>query len=93
MEYVSPHTPQHNGVIERHFATLKFRSQAMMNNAQLTEGAKAKLWAEAVNCSNDLENIVLNPQQDATPYELFTGRKSKLYDHLIEFGRIGFVTI
>ena len=93
MEFVSLDSPQFNGVVEHHFATLKLRSQAMMNNAKLTGGEKEKLWAEAVNCSNDLENIVLNPQQEATPYELFTRKKFKLYDNLIEFGRIGFVTI
>ena len=93
MEFASPDTPQFNGVVERRFATLKLRSQAMLNNAQLTKGAKEKLWAEAVNCANDLENIVLNRSRDMTPYELFTGRKSKLYDNLIEFGRVGFVTI
>ena len=65
----------------------------MMNNAQLTQGAKKKLWAEAVNCSNKLEDIVLNPQKGAILYKKFTGRKSKLYEHLIEFGHIEFVTI
>jgi len=40
-----------------------------------------------------LKNITLNPDQCKTPFEIFTGRKSRLYGMMIEFGRIGYVKI
>jgi len=92
-EYTAPHTPQQNGVVERRFPTLKMRALAMMKDANLTIEAKRKLWAEAAMMANILENITLNPKQTKTPFEIFTGRKLRLYGMMIEFGRIGYVKI
>jgi len=41
--------------------------------------------------ANVMENITLNPTQSETPFEIFSGRKTKLYGRLIEFGRICYV--
>jgi len=41
--------------------------------------------------ANILENITLNPNQCKTPFENFTGRESRLYGMMIEFGMIGYV--
>ena len=92
MEFTSPYTPQMNGVVERRIAVLKLRSQAMLNQADLTLDLRNKLWTEAVRCANVLENITSTAANPETPFELFVKRKSTLYDHLIEFGRIGYVT-
>jgi len=90
-EFTSPNTPQQNGVVERRFPTLKMRASAMMKDANLSMDAKRRLWGEAAMMANVMENITLNPNQSETPFEIFTGRKSKLYGRLIEFGRIGYV--
>ncbi len=39
----------------------------------------------------NVENITLNPKQEKTPFKIFTGKKSKLYSKLVEFGRVGYV--
>jgi transposase InsO family protein len=57
MEFTSPYTPQMNGVAERRIAVLKLRSQAMLNQADLEQKLRNKLWTEAVRCSNLMENI------------------------------------
>ena len=91
MEYTSPYTPQMNGVVERRFAVLKLRSQAMLNQADLSPALRNKLWTEAARCANLIENITSSGKQAETPYELFVGKSSALYDHLKEFGRIAYV--
>jgi len=90
-EFMAPHMLQQNGVIERRFPTLKTRASAMMKDANLTQEAKNKLWGEAAMMANVMENITLNPKQEKTPFEIFTGKKSKLYSKLVEFGRVGYV--
>ena len=62
-----------------------------MNQADLTKELRNKLWTEAVRCANVLENITATSSSAESPYELFLGKKSDLYDHLIEFGRIAYV--
>src|SRR5687767_11181030 len=92
MEFISLYTPQMNGVVERRIAVLKLRSQAMLNQADLVLKLRNKLWTEAVRCANVLVNITSTSASSNTPFEQFVKRKSALYDHLIEFGRIGYVT-
>lgn len=43
VEFISPYTPQMNGVVERRFAGLKLRSQAMLNQADLSPDLRNKL--------------------------------------------------
>ena len=37
MEFTAPHTPQHNGVVERGFVIVRQRALAMMLSAKLTD--------------------------------------------------------
>jgi len=65
----------------------------MMKDTNSTTEAKRKLCAESAMMANILENINLNPKQCKTPSEILTGRRSRLYGMMIEFGRIGYVKI
>jgi len=76
VEFTSPYTPQMNGVVERRIAVLKLRSQAMLNQADLSNDLRNKLWTEAVRCANILENISSTAARPETPYELFIGKRS-----------------
>jgi hypothetical protein len=48
-EYTAPNTPQHNGRVERTFATLFGRMRSMLNGAKLTSSLRKGLWAECAN--------------------------------------------
>ena len=71
LELTSPYTPQLNGVVERHIAVLKLKSQAMLTQAQLTTKAKNVLWAEAVRCANTLENLTMTSTHPIAPFEKY----------------------
>ena len=58
-EYTAVGTPQHNGRVERKFATLYGRIRSMMNNAGIKENLRQKLWAEAANMCVNLDNILV----------------------------------
>ncbi|KAI2503386.1 GAG-pre-integrase domain [Fragilaria crotonensis] len=53
---------------------------------------QAKLWAEATKTAALLGNVLPNTRSTVPPDELFYGEKSKIYPHLIQFGRVGYVT-
>jgi hypothetical protein len=90
----APDTPhQQNGVVEQCIAILQHQANAMLIMANFTSKVRGTLWAEAVNTANDLENITANTSNNKSPCEMFTKMKSKLYPKLIEFERLGFVTI
>ena len=93
IENTAPDTPQQNGVAERRISLLIQRANAAMRHAQLTNEARELLWPEAVDCMNDLENITCTTLHDKCADELFTGKPPKIYPYLVEWGRIGFVTI
>ena len=92
LEYTAPHTPQHNGVVERMFSRDAKRALAMMISAAWTKELQAKLWAEATKTAALLGNVLPNTRSTVPPDELFYGEKSNLYPHLIHFGRVGYVT-
>jgi transposase InsO family protein len=48
-KFTAPGTPQHNGVVERAFATLFVRGRAMMNEAKLFPKSLRKNWSERCN--------------------------------------------
>jgi hypothetical protein len=92
LELTAPHTPQTNGVVERKFVTIRDRAQAMMLGAKLDDAFQGKLWAEAVFTATKLHNAVPNRASGAkSPDELWYGESPKILDHLIQWGRIGFV--
>jgi transposase InsO family protein len=92
IELTPPNSPQFNGVVERKFVTLRDRAQAMMLGARMDEDHQGRLWAEAVYTANRLHNAVPN-RAGLAPDELWYGKPPKLLDNLVQFGRIGYVTI
>jgi len=92
LEMTAPYTPQMNGVVERKFVTIRDRAHAMMLAARLDEEHQGKLWAEAAYTATRLHNIVPNRAGPA-PDELWYGELPKIVDHLIKWGRIGYVKI
>ncbi len=55
-EYTAPGTPQQNGQVERKFATMYGKVQAMLNDAKLIAALHKKLWAKAANAATILKN-------------------------------------
>jgi hypothetical protein len=88
LELTAPDTPQMNGVLERRFVILKQRALAMMVSADRIKTIREKLWCEAVDCANDLENISASAVRGLFPGEMMTGKLSKLFPMLQPFGRI-----
>jgi hypothetical protein len=93
LEKTAANTPQQNGVVERKLTVMIQRAHAQMRACNFDDNARDLLWAESVNTANDMENISSNTLNKKSPYELFTGKQSKLYGKLVEFGRIGQVPI
>ncbi|KAI2511207.1 PIF1-like helicase [Fragilaria crotonensis] len=92
MEYTAPHTPQHNGVVERMFARDANRALAMMLSAGWTKFLQGKLWAEATKTAAVLGNTLPNTRSTVPPDELFYGTPCTIYGSTVEYGRIGYVT-
>ena len=95
MEKVAPNTPQHNGVVERGFTTDLWRLKAMMRQVGFTQGAKNMLWPYGVSVLEKIHNMSVTSanQEGKTPDELFGVNSPDIAYSLIEFGRIGYVTI
>jgi hypothetical protein len=93
LELTAPDTPQMNGVVERQFVILKQRALAMIASADLIKPVREKLWCEAVDCANDLENHSASAVRGLFPGEMMTGKLSKLFPMLQPFGRIAHVTV
>ena len=93
LELTAPYTPQQNGVMERRFAVVINRANAMMIAAGMNEATSHKLWAEASSCANDTENVTLSSVRSVSAQECLTGKQPKLLAYLIQWGRIGVVTI
>ena len=92
LELTAPHTPQTNGVVERKFVTIRDRAQAMMLGAKLDDEHQGKLWAEAVFTATKLHNAVPNRGTGSkSPDQLWYGQDSRILDHLVKWGRIGYV--
>jgi deoxyribodipyrimidine photolyase-like uncharacterized protein len=61
IEYTAPGEPRQNGRVERKIAIIWQRAMTMMVNAWLKKEMQCFLWAEAVNCSVFLENLMKKP--------------------------------
>ena len=92
LEYTAPHTPQHSGVVEWMVARDARLALAMMIAAGWTKELQAKLWAEATKTAALLGNMLPNTRSTMPPNEQYYDKKSELYSHLIEFGRVEYVT-
>jgi hypothetical protein len=94
MEFTAPNTPQQNGIVERQFQTDLTRANAMLDAAGLKPGAKNQLRAEAIITAAIIDNMTCKTPGEPSQYEKFFKKKGTLQPkHLIQFGRIGFVTI
>lgn len=64
----------------------------MMTNANLCSDSQGKFWAEAVSCSNYLEDLIIKAGRTKPALEVWTGIPvHKWMLKLVEFGRIGVV--
>ena len=91
IEHTAPHTPQQNGIVERKFVTIRDRACAAMYAAKFSDDTQGLLWAESVNTATRLTNSVYN-YKGKCPDWLWYNRQPTLYPHLVQFGRIGYVT-
>jgi len=90
-EFTSKGTPQHNGIVERRFATLYGRIRSMLHGCGCPEKLKYKLWAECANTSGDLFNIQTHQADHKSPYEAFYGTLPPFARNLRTFGQLGVV--
>ena len=88
-QFTAPYTPQHNGSIERSFATSYGRMRAMLNASGIKGNLRQTLWAEAANFENDTDNIMVDRNDEACAYEKFYGRMPGYSNFLQGFGQIG----
>ena len=92
-EFTAPHTPQHNGVVERKFATLYGRIRSMFYGCGMSDGIGIRkgLWCECANTATKLENIA--SRDTNPPFTKFHGRDSGIVPHLRQFGEMGVVAV
>ena len=88
-EFTPPKTPQHNGVVERAFATLFGRVRAMMNEARFPESLRKDLWTECANTATDIDNVVVSNK--ISPFQAFYKATPKYINHLRIFGEMGVI--
>ena len=78
LEYTAPYTPQLNGVVERRIAVLLNGARAFLYAANISEEYQKKLWAEAVNYTEDVRNSMATTNNSKSANELFYGKKRHL---------------
>ena len=88
-EFTAPDTPQHNGMIERSFATSYGRMRAMFHACGINGGLRYSLWAEAANYENYTRNLLVNGKDEKCPHEKFFKEMPSYAKHLTFFGNIG----
>ena len=92
LEYTAPNTPQQNGRVEKKIHILWQRAMTMMANANLTVESQSKFWAEAVACSNYLEDLMIKAGRTDPSLAAWTEKNiTKWFRQLVQFGRIGVV--
>jgi transposase InsO family protein len=88
LQHTVPYTPQQNGVVERKNISLKEMASCMLHARSLPQ----KLWAEALNCANYIQNI--SPHRfvkDQTPFEAWSDNKPEV-THFCIFGSRAWAT-
>ena len=88
-ERTPPHTLQYNGVAERILDFLCDKIVALLRG--VTEGARKRLWVEAMTYAFDMSNkcIIDSLDHDKTPNEMWHGR-SPAFETLLPFGTVGY---
>jgi Zinc knuckle len=92
-EFTAPHTPQQNGVVERGFVTIRDRAKAMMIDARLEENWQVALWGEAIQHAPLLTNCFIAQGEAKSPFQLFYREDPRTLEALVEWGRVGFMSI
>ncbi len=99
IEYTAPHTSQQNGNVERKFVTIRDCACTAMYAAKFSDETQGLLWAESVNTATRNTNTVYSFTTNSVySYKckcrdwLRYDRQPTLYPHLVQFGRIGYVT-
>ena len=90
-EFTAPYTPQQNGKIERKFATLWGKVRSMLNTAKLPWNLRKKLWAQCANLATQLENILIRPGCEQSPYFQLHGKDPNWIYNLNTFGELAVI--
>jgi hypothetical protein len=90
-EFVSPGSPQNNGVVERMFATLFGIVRSMLNEVRVPMNLCHGLWAEAARNATDTRNYLVSYKSETSSYEKFMGVKYDCIDTLHTFGEMAIV--
>ena len=93
LEYTAPYTPQMNRVVERRIAVLLNGARTVMYSDNLTDESRKKIWAQAVNYIEEVRNSMATTRSLTSSDEIFFGKKPTILPYMVEFGRIGYVTI
>ena len=85
-----PHTPQHNGFVDRALGLLRDNTVALLRG--MIAGKSGRRWAEAMNYAYKMSNCCtttsLNP--GVSPYKLWV-RHRPTFDHPIPFGTVRYL--
>ena len=93
MEFLAPDTPQQNRIVERAFATMYKRVQAMMNYAKFEGELRKKLWAECAKTATDLDGVLIQDKMNKCNYKKMFGRNPAFLQHQRISGDIGIIMI
>ena len=91
MEFSVPNTRQQNVNVERAFAMLYGRVQAIMNYSFFEGDLRQKLWAECAKITTGLDRILIQHRGEKSNYKKKFGTAPKYLRHLRIFGEIGIV--
>ena len=91
LDYIAPHMPQLNVIIERIFNVIKEGALDMLLNVKINDTSQKILWEEAVNTYEHVRNSMANTGSTKSPFENFYGEKPKIIGSFLEFGRIYYV--
>jgi hypothetical protein len=90
-EFISPGSPQYNGVVECMFATLFGMVRSMLNEARVPMLLRRGIWAEAARTATDMRNYLVSYKSERSSYEKFMGEKYDRINTLHTFGEMAIV--
>ena len=91
-EMTGPGTPQHNGKVERKFATLFGFARAMMNYCGIEKSFWRGHWTETAMMAIQIHNVLIKNYATKTPFEKSFGENLEYAKYLRTFGEMGVVT-
>jgi hypothetical protein len=90
-EFISPHSPQYNGVVEHMFATLFGTVRFLLNEARVPMLLRRGIWAEAARTAIDMRIYLVSYKSEKSSYENFMGEKYNRINTLHTFGEMASV--